>query len=86
MAVDRSCEAQVCVLYQSDCGQQQCESSAALPGDYQSATGARLDDHVVLAVDVELDLGAGVGVRQAQLRTRRLCRRQVLQEYCPPSQ
>lgn len=65
-------------------------SSARVQRHYQGTTkcamGARLDDHVVLAVDVELDLGAGVGVRQAQLRTRRLCRRQVLQEYCPPSQ
>ena len=42
---------------------------------------ARLDDHVVLAVDVELDLGAGVGVRQAQLGAGRLRRRQVLWEH-----
>ncbi len=27
-----------------------------------------LDDHIISTIDVELDLGAGIRVRQAQLR------------------
>lgn len=39
-----------------------------------------LDDHVVGLVDVELHLGAGVGVRQAQLRARHVLVLEALQQ------